>query len=159
MFKGLTFVEKDDESRPQHRQSRLKVETLETKSPKPNPKMDSLYKEAVACVEGEEKVQVLLESIRSQTTDSGWLEFATTLAQQATIDYQTRAVEVDRWIETMDTSTQHPFTSLSLATLNALNANLAILAVDGSFFINWSRFKTACSNGCLLYTSPSPRDS
>ena len=56
--------------------------------------MDSLYDEAVKCTRGEENARALLESIYLQTEDSKWLEYATTLAHHAVIDYQTRAVEV-----------------------------------------------------------------
>ena len=86
--------------------------------------MESLIEEAVACVRGEEKAGTLLESIRSQTDDSAWLEYAATLQQQAIVDYQTRAVEVDLRIEAMDLLTGPPFISLSMLTLEALEGNI-----------------------------------
>ena len=92
--------------------------------------MESLCKEAVACVHGEERVQTLMASIRLQTDDNRWLEYADSLSQQATIDYQTRSVEVERQIESQgQDTTDNPvfvssFTSQSLVILEALESNI-----------------------------------
>ena len=62
--------------------------------------MEALYTEALNCTRGEEKAQALLESIREQTENPKWIEYAILLTHLAILDLQTRAVEVDKKIAT-----------------------------------------------------------
>jgi hypothetical protein len=117
-------------------------------------KMEALYNEAAACTRGEENVvPEFLESIRSQIEkhsqieeSSSWFEYATTLARDATIAFQTRAVEVDKRIETMDTSDLSVFTSPSLNRLKAFEANIALWCF-GSMDDKWAQFRDAVLEG------------
>ena len=90
--------------------------------------MEALYTEAARCTQEEEKAQGLLESIRTQTEDPKWLEYAIPLAQQAIQDFQRRAVEVDGFIEAnlLDLP-DPPFISQSLRTLETLEVHIARL--------------------------------
>ena len=91
--------------------------------------MELLYDEATACTRGEEKAHVLLESIRSKigdNKDNRWIAYATRLTDQAVIDFQTRAVEVDGHIEA-NTTNLPPFTSQAMLTLEALDVHIALL--------------------------------
>ena len=96
--------------------------------------MEALYKEAVLCTQGEDKARTLLESICLQTEDSEdnrWVEYASTHAHLAVIDFQTRAVEVDGCIEANRVDLPNtPFISQALRTLEALEANLTTLCSD-----------------------------
>ena len=98
--------------------------------------MEALYKEAILCTQGEERAQVLLESIRlriedcedgDKCRDSRWLEYATTQTHLAIYDFQRRAVEVDGRIEKSDLFSDIPFTSQAMQILEALEAHLALL--------------------------------
>jgi len=87
--------------------------------------MESLYAEAAACTQGEERVRTLVESIRQQLTDTsmatGRMELATRLAQQAIFELETRAVELDGLLEANTLPTLTPFICQPLATLEALD--------------------------------------
>jgi len=86
--------------------------------------MESLYAEAAACTQGEERVRTLLESIRLQATAASTadrMELATRVAQQAIFELETRAVEVDGLLEACDFTPPNRFASPSLATLEAID--------------------------------------
>ena len=113
-------------------------------------RMDLLYAEAANCTHREEKAHTLLESIRSQIEDnSRWLEYATRLTDQAIIDYQMRAVEVDGCIEALNTSESDippPFTSQSMTLLETLEANITTLCY-GSTESSEPLFQEAVKSG------------
>jgi len=86
--------------------------------------MELLYAEAAACTQGEERVRILMESIRLQATDATTadrLELATKLAQQAIFELETRAVEVDALLEANTLPPSAPFICQPLTTLEALD--------------------------------------
>jgi len=85
--------------------------------------MESLYAEAAACTQGEERARTLMESIRQQATTAtvGRMEFAAKLAQQAILELETRAVEVDGLLEQDPTQRVPPFVCWSLATLETMD--------------------------------------
>ena len=131
---------------PAHTQEQLKVVI-------PNlTKMESWCKEAIACVQGEEKARSLLESIRLQTDDSDWLNYATGLSQQATIDFQTRAVEVDGQIEAMASgfASSSPPSSFTLICQSLVTLEAMELAIGSSWWWSFDKFPQlieACEEG------------
>jgi len=81
--------------------------------------MESLYAEAAACTQGEERARTLTDSIRQHATRM--VEFAAELERKAIFELETRAVEVDGLLESDSTQTPTPFVSPSLVTLEALD--------------------------------------
>ena len=118
--------------------------------------MNLLYAEAANCTHGEEKSHTLLESIRSQIEDnSRWLEYATRLTDQAIIDYQMRAVEVDGRIEALnlfesDSPPPPPFTSQSMTLLETLEANITTFCY-GSTESSEPLFQEAVTKGDVVW--------
>ena len=117
--------------------------------------MEALYKEAFLCTQGEERARTLLESIRLRTADchdtdnkdSRWLEYATAQTHLAIYDFQTRAVEVDGWIEA-NTPDLPPFTSQAMRILEALEVNLEALSSEEEN--NGPAFQMAVTTGDVV---------
>jgi len=92
--------------------------------------MESLYAEAAACTQGEERVRTLMESIRQQAIcldaeSQSRIEFATRVAQQAIFELETRAVEVDGLLEQDPTQHVPSFVCQPLATLETIDKRFA----------------------------------